>query len=82
MESTVLDPVSLSGVLLRQLRGRWRFLETGTVRRRGEGGEANVAVTAGEPGREEGETGEQKKKNFATTKNSEDSRFMKISVMS
>ena len=68
MESTVSDPVSLSGVLLRELRGRWRFVETGTVQRGGEGGEANVAVTAGEPGREEGGDWGVEKKNFATTK--------------
>ena len=59
VESTISDPVSLSGVLLRELRGPWRFLETGTVRPTGRS-EANVPVTAGEPGREEGETGEKK----------------------
>ena len=56
----------MSGVLLRELRGPWRFLETGPVRPRGE---ANVLpVTAGEPGREEGGDWGAKKKNFATTK--------------
>ena len=48
----IWDPVRLSGVLLRELRGCWRVLETGAVRPTGE-----VSVTAGEPGREEGRLG-------------------------
>ena len=48
----IWDPVRSSGVLLRELRGCWRFLETGAVRPTGE-----VSVTAGEPGREEGRLG-------------------------
>ena len=57
----------MSGVLLRELRGPWRFLETGAARPRGE---ANVLpVTAGEPGREEGGDWGAKKEEFCNNEN-------------